>query len=92
VTNLKYQGNSNVGAPWIESEHSVTSYWHIAPPGGRSCMFPPSRIETSANSAHDNGVNVVFFDGSVHFVSYSVNLTTWAALGTRNGEEIVGPY
>lgn len=91
-TNLKYQGNSNVGAPWMESEHSVTSYWHIAPPGGRSCMFPPQRIETSANSGHDYGVNMLCFDGSVHFISYSIDMGTWMALGTRNGGEVVGNF
>jgi prepilin-type N-terminal cleavage/methylation domain-containing protein/prepilin-type processing-associated H-X9-DG protein len=89
-TNLAFQGNSNVGAPWIESSHSVTSYWHIAPPNGRSCMFPPQRIATSANSAHTNGVNVVLFDGSVRFVNNGISLTTWRSLGTRNGGEVLG--
>jgi prepilin-type N-terminal cleavage/methylation domain-containing protein len=89
-TNLAFQGNSNVGAPWIESEHSVTSYWHIAPPNGRSCMFPPSRIATSANSGHINGVNVVLFDGSTRFVSNAISLPTWRALGTRNAGDVLG--
>jgi prepilin-type N-terminal cleavage/methylation domain-containing protein/prepilin-type processing-associated H-X9-DG protein len=90
LSNLAFQGNSNVGAPWIESSHSVTSYWHIAPPNGRSCMFPPQRIATSANSGHPNGVNMALFDGSVRFVSNGINLSTWRALGTRNGGEAVG--
>jgi prepilin-type N-terminal cleavage/methylation domain-containing protein len=89
-TSLAFQGNSGVGAPWIQSSHSITSYWHIAPPNGRSCMFPPSRIATSASSAHINGVNVVLFDGSVHFVTNGINLLTWRALGTRNGGEAIG--
>jgi prepilin-type N-terminal cleavage/methylation domain-containing protein/prepilin-type processing-associated H-X9-DG protein len=92
TSNLAYQGNSNVGAPWIDSSHSVTSYWHIAPPNGRSCMFPPQRIATSATSGHGGGVNVLLFDGSVRFVSDSVNLATWRALGTRNGGDVVGDY
>jgi prepilin-type N-terminal cleavage/methylation domain-containing protein len=89
-TNMAYQGNSGVGAPWIQSSHSITSYWHIAPPNGRSCMFPPSRIATSASSGHINGVNLVLFDGSVHFVTNGINLVTWRALGTRNGGETLG--
>jgi prepilin-type N-terminal cleavage/methylation domain-containing protein len=89
-TNLAFQGNSGVGAPWIHSSHSITSYWHIAPPNGRSCMFPPSRIATSASSGHIGGVNVVLFDGSVHFVTNGINLATWRALGTRNGGEALG--
>jgi prepilin-type N-terminal cleavage/methylation domain-containing protein/prepilin-type processing-associated H-X9-DG protein len=89
-TSLAFQGNSNVGAPWIQSEHSVTSYWHIAPPNGRSCMFPPSRIATSANSAHTGGVNVLLFDGSTRFVPNAISLTTWRALGTRNADDVPG--
>jgi prepilin-type N-terminal cleavage/methylation domain-containing protein/prepilin-type processing-associated H-X9-DG protein len=89
-TDLKYQGNSNVGAPWIRGYHSTTSYWHSAPPGWRSCMFPPQRILTTANSNHPGGVNLLLCDGAVRFVPYTINLTVWRALGTRNGNEVVG--
>jgi len=89
ITNLAYQGNSNGGAPWTRHGHTQTRYWHSFPPGARSCMFPPQRISTTANSAHTQGVNVVLFDGSVHFVAYTVSLTTWRALGTRNGGEVL---
>ena len=90
VNDLSKQGYSNVGAPWLYGYHSTTSYWHSAPPGARSCMFPPSRIMTTANSGHINGVNVCFCDGSVHFISYSISLATWRAIGTRNGGEVLG--
>jgi prepilin-type N-terminal cleavage/methylation domain-containing protein/prepilin-type processing-associated H-X9-DG protein len=92
LSNLAFQGNSNVGAPWIKGSHSITSYWHVAPPNGRSCMFPPQRIMTTATSGHTNGVNLLLFDGSVRFVPNSVALPTWRALGTRNGGDIVGDY
>jgi prepilin-type processing-associated H-X9-DG protein len=92
IRNLAYQGVSNVGAPWIYGFHSTTSYWHSAPPGSRSCLFPPQRVMTTANSAHAGGVNLLLCDGSVHFVTYNVNLATWRALGTRNGGEVVGDY
>ncbi len=85
--NLAYQRVSDVGAPWIYGYHSTTQYFHVGPPGGRSCMFPPGRISTTATSAHDRGVNVVMCDGSVHFVSYGISLYTWRALGSRNGKE-----
>jgi prepilin-type N-terminal cleavage/methylation domain-containing protein/prepilin-type processing-associated H-X9-DG protein len=90
VNDLSKQGYSNVGAPWLYGYHSTTSYWHSAPPGARSCMFPGSRIMTTANSGHINGVNVCLCDGSVRFVTYGISLTTWRALGTRNGGEILG--
>jgi prepilin-type processing-associated H-X9-DG protein len=89
LSNLAFQGNSNVGAPWIASSHSITSYWHIAPPNGRSCMFPPQRIMTTATSGHRKGVNVLFFDGSVHFISNGIDLVTWRAIGTRDGREYI---
>jgi prepilin-type N-terminal cleavage/methylation domain-containing protein/prepilin-type processing-associated H-X9-DG protein len=89
-TNLSYQGVSNVGAPWLYGYHSTTSYWHAFPPGSRSCMYPPRRISTTANSGHTNGVNVCLCDGSVRFVTYSISLTTWRALGTCNVGEVLG--
>jgi prepilin-type N-terminal cleavage/methylation domain-containing protein/prepilin-type processing-associated H-X9-DG protein len=90
ITNLAFQGDSNVGAPWIRGASSTTSYWHSAPPGSRSCMFPPLRVMTTANSYHPGGVNVALCDGSVRFISYQINLATWRALGTRNGGEVLG--
>lgn len=93
ATNLQdvgRQGFSDVGAPWIRSYHSTSTYYHIAPPQGRSCMFPPGRIMTTANSQHGNAVNMVFVDGSTHTVPASVDLVVWRAIGTRNGGETFG--
>jgi prepilin-type N-terminal cleavage/methylation domain-containing protein/prepilin-type processing-associated H-X9-DG protein len=87
---LSYQGYSNVGAPWAYGYHSTSSYWHSGPPNSRSCMFPPSRIMTTASSKHSGGVNLGLADGSVRFVKTSVNITSWRALGTRNCGEILG--
>lgn len=91
-TNLTYQGNSNAGINWMGDSHTGTRYYHAFPPGNRSCMFPPQRIATTANSKHTNTVNALLFDGSVRTVSYSINLGTWRALGTRAGNEVVGNY
>jgi prepilin-type N-terminal cleavage/methylation domain-containing protein len=92
LNNLALQFNSNTGAPWIQDGHTQTRYYHVMPPGGISCAFPPQRIATSANSAHTYGVNLLLFDGSVRFVSYGIDLQTWRALGTRNGGETLGDY
>jgi prepilin-type N-terminal cleavage/methylation domain-containing protein/prepilin-type processing-associated H-X9-DG protein len=43
----------------------------------------------TARSYHAGGVNVLLMDGSVRFVSNSINLATWRALGTRAGGEVV---
>jgi prepilin-type N-terminal cleavage/methylation domain-containing protein/prepilin-type processing-associated H-X9-DG protein len=89
ISSLSNQGYSNVGAPWVYGYHSTTSYWHSGPPNSRSCMFPPSRIMTVANSRHPGGVNLCLADGSVRFIKTSVNLQSWRALGTRNGGEVL---
>src|SRR5262249_23075011 len=43
-----------------------------------------------ARSKHYGGVNVALADGSVRFVTKTVDLAVWQAAGTRNGEETVG--
>jgi prepilin-type N-terminal cleavage/methylation domain-containing protein/prepilin-type processing-associated H-X9-DG protein len=86
---LSFQRVSDVGAPWAYGYHSTTSYWHSGPPNSRSCMFPPSRIMTTATSQHPGGVNVGLADGSVRFVKSTVNINAWRALGTRNGSEVL---
>src|SRR5262249_7036241 len=48
LSNLALQFNSNTGAPWIQDGHTQTRYYHVMPPGGISCAFPPQRIATSA--------------------------------------------
>jgi len=40
-------------------------------------------------SSHPGAINAVFADGSVHSMSYDVDILVFNALGTRNGEEIV---
>ncbi len=91
-TDLSKQGYSNVGAPWLYGYHSVSSYWHINKPNGRSCMFPPSRIMTSVTSNHTGGVVVGLMDGSTRFVRDSIDVATWRAVGTRNGGEVGGDF
>ncbi len=45
-----------------------------------------------ARSLHTGGVTVALADGSVRFVSNSIALTTWQALGSRAGMEVVGEF
>jgi len=92
VMDLTKQGYSNVGAPWIYSYHSATRYYHVTPPNGRSCMYPPGRIATTAGSYHPGGANVALCDGSVRLVSETISVPTWRALGSRDGKEVVEEY
>jgi len=43
----------------------------------------------SARSRHTGGVNAGMGDGSVHFFSDTINLATWRALSTTQGDESV---
>jgi len=46
-------------------------------------------IVISARSFHSGGVNVAMADGSIRFVSDTVNLSVWAAVSTLNDGETV---
>jgi prepilin-type processing-associated H-X9-DG protein len=46
----------------------------------------------AARSRHPGGVNVALCDGSVHFVSETVDRETWRALGSRNGREVLDQF
>lgn len=87
VTDISKQGFSNIGAPWLRGYHSTSEYYHIATPNGRSCMYPPGRIMTTANSQHSGGVNLALVDGSVRFLGNTVDMATYRAVGTRSGGE-----
>ena len=89
VNDLSKQGFSDIGAPWIRGYHSTTEYYHVNIPNGRSCMFPPGRIMTTANSQHGNLVNMALCDGSTQTVTANIDLVIYRALGSRNGGEIV---
>jgi prepilin-type processing-associated H-X9-DG protein len=46
-------------------------------------------MHIAASSYHTGGVNACMADGSVRFVSDGINFTTWRAMGTRAGGEVV---
>ena len=46
----------------------------------------------SANSLHTGGVHVLMTDGAVKFVSQNIDYLTWVAVGTRNGNEVIGEF
>lgn len=89
IRDLAHQRFSDVGMPWIRAYHSTTIYYHVNTPNGRSCMFPPGLIMTTASSHHPGGVNLVMCDSSARFVSENVDVQTWRAAGSRNGGEVV---
>jgi prepilin-type N-terminal cleavage/methylation domain-containing protein/prepilin-type processing-associated H-X9-DG protein len=49
----------------------------------------PTYTTLTADSYHPGGVNCLLADGSVRFLKDSVNGTTWRALGTIAGSEVI---
>lgn len=84
--NLANQFPVFMGAPWMDGKHG---YQHINGPNKRSCGFHPAHASMPPSSRHAGGVYTLLCDGSVRFVTDSVNLTVWRAVGTRHGREKV---
>ena len=43
----------------------------------------------AARSKHTGGVNTLFGDGSIRFIQNAISPTTWRAMGTMNGGEVI---
>jgi len=84
------------GNAWAPASHLSGFFNAYLPPNSRrpDCIvhysFSPGWV--AARSRHINGVNTAFADGSVRFVSDTVDLATWRTLSTRNGGETTGAF
>jgi prepilin-type N-terminal cleavage/methylation domain-containing protein/prepilin-type processing-associated H-X9-DG protein len=83
---------------WPFAGYFGTMYNHTAQPNwkGSDCGnwsaiadTPGEQAIISARSKHPGGVNVLYGDSHVSFVSNNVDLGVWRAIGTRNGRETV---
>jgi prepilin-type N-terminal cleavage/methylation domain-containing protein/prepilin-type processing-associated H-X9-DG protein len=90
---------SKQGASWVMGEMCCTTYNHVSLPNGTSCAgvgftggMRNMAMDIPPSSNHSGGVNALFGDGSVHFITSSIDLNTWRALGTRAGGEVIGDY
>ena len=70
-------------------------YSHISTPNLKACLFSndtdafQGRTIVGASSNHPGGVNVGMIDGSVRFIKNTINPTTWWALSTKAGGEVI---
>ena len=95
------------GGRWADGASLFTRFNTMIPPNGPSCMEADNHWlggMYAAGSRHTGGVNTVYADGSVHFISDSIdagnqglpeNLTglspygVWGALGSKAAGEVV---
>jgi prepilin-type N-terminal cleavage/methylation domain-containing protein/prepilin-type processing-associated H-X9-DG protein len=84
------------GNTWAATSHLSGFFNTYLPPNSdrSDCIihysFSPGWI--AARSRHPGGVNVSLADGSVRFVSDSIDLSIWRSLSTRDGSEVVDAY
>jgi len=78
------------GGKWILGNYGNTLYNHYYRPNAETwdCMnLPQQRGLFAARSYHSSGVNALFCDGSLRYVTDSVELAVWRAAATRAGLE-----
>ncbi len=81
----------NKGSSWWDGNYQNTLYNHYLPPNANrpDCTVYHNPGWKAARSYHPGGVNLLFCDGHVGFVKDTVNPTTWRAISTRAGGEVV---
>jgi prepilin-type N-terminal cleavage/methylation domain-containing protein/prepilin-type processing-associated H-X9-DG protein len=80
------------GGEWYRNLPATANYSHTITPNFTQNDCENTAVNAghaAARSYHPGGANGAFADGSVHFFKNSINPTTWFALGTRAGGEIV---
>lgn len=92
-------GNASEASGWFRAYPAYANYGvyhHTGTPNSRNCganfiaTWGQDFWGTSnASSLHPGGVNVCMTDGSVRFIKDTINQGTWAALGTRQGAEVL---
>jgi prepilin-type processing-associated H-X9-DG protein len=84
------------GGMWASGAYSGSLYNHVYPPNHAQpdCYRAsvPAPAWKGARSRHPGGVNLLLCDGSVRFVTSSIQLAVWRSLATRAGGEVVSNY
>ena len=78
-----------MGSRWVNGYPVYSRYNHVMPPNSFSCSAGLSQQALTAMSRHPGVVNVTMADGSVRAIKSTINPTTWWAVGTRAGNEVI---
>jgi hypothetical protein len=90
---------TNLGHSWMLGGGICLWYNHVAPPndlspdcstgdGNTSDPLSCHRCSIAPRSYHSSGVHCLMMDGSARFISSSIGLSVWRAMGTRSGGEL----
>ncbi len=66
--------------------------WAVGPADPAMPYTTTGSQYSAARSRHTGGVNVALCDGSIRFIPNAISITTWSALGTTNGGEVVSNF
>ena len=85
--------NGSRGSGWIVGKTYTSMFCTYAPPNsGSPDLYAMGIGFFAARSNHPVGVNAALADGSVRFVSDTVDIDAWHALGSIAGGEVVTDY
>jgi prepilin-type N-terminal cleavage/methylation domain-containing protein len=83
------------GDKWMNGHFGDTLLTNYYPPNAKQsdCGNASHNFaQTASRSYHLGGVHAALCDGGVRFISNSINRTTWQALGSRAGREVLGEF
>jgi prepilin-type N-terminal cleavage/methylation domain-containing protein/prepilin-type processing-associated H-X9-DG protein len=66
--------------------------WAVGPADPAMPYTTAGSQYSAARSRHTGGVNIALCDGSIRFVRNSIDIATWAGMGTMNGGEVVSNF
>jgi prepilin-type N-terminal cleavage/methylation domain-containing protein len=93
----QFNNSNRRGFSWATGEMRCASYNHYLPPNSPTPDCITNDVNTGytstgfrgARSKHDGGVNLLLGDGSARFVANTISLTSWRAVATRAGNEVI---
>jgi prepilin-type N-terminal cleavage/methylation domain-containing protein/prepilin-type processing-associated H-X9-DG protein len=94
------------GSRWLYGAPGHSMYNHMRTPNDRGvdcrggiphsiktdALWRALSLNVTAHSRHPGGVQSLFCDGHVQFVSDGIELQTWQSLGSRGRGEVVGAF
>lgn len=88
IWNGSYAGFTTFLRPNDTSPDHVMSTFCNPNDGNPPCIGLQSQNINGARSKHPGGVSVTMCDGSVHFITDTIDLEIWRALSTAQGREV----